>query len=315
MSATILAAYALDLVVGDPAGVPHPVIAIGRAIHAGERVVRPRLPASVRGERIGGALLTCTVVGGAAIVGALALATARRCGTRTGRAVEVIAAASTLATRDLLGEAATVRRALLAGDVALARTRVARIVGRDTATLDSAGVARAVIETLAESTCDGIVAPLFFLACGGVPAALAFKAASTLDSMIGHREAPYRFFGSFAARLDDVANLIPARVSALLIAAIAPVAGGSPLRALAVVAADARKHRSPNAGFPEAAIAGALGIRLGGALAYDGVPVDAAVLGASGRVPTVDDVSRAMRVCACVSLLAAVLASWVVRRA
>jgi adenosylcobinamide-phosphate synthase len=229
--------------------------------------------------------------------------------------VEVVVAASAIATRDLLTQAHGVLLALQDDDLPGARTRVARIVGRDTETLDSAGVARAVIETLAESTCDGIVAPLFFLALGGAPGAVAFKAISTLDSMIGHREAPYAFFGTAAARLDDVANLIPARVAALAIAFAAPLCGGSARRALASVRHDARKHRSPNAGYPEAALAGALGVRLGGTLSYAGISVEAPLLNATGREPASHDVAAAMRICALASLLSALLFAGVARRA
>jgi adenosylcobinamide-phosphate synthase len=311
----ILCAYGLDVAIGDPPGVPHPVRWMGAAIEHGERAARSRFSATPRGERLAGAALVALVVGASAASTALALALARRVGRRAHRATEVILAASSLATRDLLTEAHSVLLALQDGDLPRARARVARIVGRDTAELDTAGVARAVIETLAESTCDGIVAPLFFLACGGAPAAVAFKAISTLDSLIGHPEPPYRFFGTAAARLDDVANLIPARITAFAVAFAAPLFGGSAQNAIASMRRDARKHRSPNAGYPEAALAGALGVRLGGPLRYDGVVVDAPLLNATGRVPGPRDVAAAMRICALASLMSAALFAAVARRA
>lgn len=315
MSVSVLAAYGIDLVVGDPRGVPHPVRCIGAAIAYGESLARARFARTPLGERVAGASLALAVIAGAAAASAAVVAAARRVDALAGSVVEVVAAASTIATRDLLDEARAVHRALAAGDLARARARVARIVGRDTHALDAAGVARAVIETLAESTCDGIAAPIFFLACGGVPAAMAFKAASTLDSMIGHREPPYRFFGTAAARIDDAANVVPARLSALAIAFVAPLAGGSMRRAFATIAADARKHRSPNAGFPEAAMAGALGVRLGGALSYHGEPAATPLLCAHGRTPAVGDVAAAIRLCALASLAVAAVAALAVRRA
>jgi hypothetical protein len=165
---------------------------------------------------------------------------------------------------DPIVEASAVTARLEYGDVCGAQRYVARIVGRDTAQLDAPEIARATIETLAESACDGIIAPLLALAIGGVPLALAFKAASTLDSMIGHIEPPYTFLGRASARLDDVACYLPARITAFLIAGCAPLVGADARRAFAVLRADGHRHRSPNAGRPEAAMAGALGVRLGG---------------------------------------------------
>ncbi len=315
MMLLIVAAYGLDIAIGDPSWLPHPVRWIGRAVKHGEPLARRRFSTTPNGERFAGAALTAVIVAASAGTAAILLALVRRTDRRAARVLEIVAAASALATRDLLKEAGSVMRALRAGDLPLARTRVARIVGRDTQDLDAAGITRAVIEALAESTCDGIVAPLFFLTCGGAPAALAFKAISTLDSMIGHSEPPYRFFGTAAARLDDVANYLPARLSAVVIALVAPVCGGSFLGALACARDDARTHRSPNAGFPEAALAGALGIRLGGPIFYDGACYAAAPLNGNGRAPQAGDIAAAMRVCALASFVSAMLCSVCARRA
>jgi adenosylcobinamide-phosphate synthase len=177
-------------------------------------------------------------------------------------------------------------------------------VGRDTAHLDETEIARAVIETLAESACDGVVAPLFWLAIGGVRCAMAYKAINTLDSMIGHPEPPYRYFGRAAARLDDVANWIPARLTALAIAAAAGLHSLDAGSALRIWRRDGSKHASPNAGQSEAAISGALGVRLGGVNSYDGRQHVSPILGAEGRGATLRDAKSAWSLVAVVSLLA-----------
>jgi adenosylcobinamide-phosphate synthase len=219
-----------------------------------------------------------------------------------------------LATRSLLSEASSVIRALEAYDIELARQRLSRIVGRDTGHLNESEISRAVIETLAESACDGIVAPMFWLAAGGVPAAMAYKAINTLDSMIGHFEPPYQHFGRVAARLDDVANYIPARLTALGIIAAAKLQGLNANRARQTWLLDGGKHASPNAGQTEAAMAGALGVRLGGANSYDGELHDAPVLNAEGHEPSVEDARTALKTVAIVSGLAFGVALLAMRR-
>jgi adenosylcobinamide-phosphate synthase len=294
----LVLACAADAAFGDPAEFPHPVRAVGALCAGAERLARAYARGDARRERRAGALLCATLVGGTYALSAAALARARRTDARCGFALEVALAWTTLAARDLLAEARAVIAALEAGDLPRARTRVARIVGRDTARLDSAEIARATIETLAESACDGIVAPLLALAVGGVPLALAFKAANTLDSMLGHLEAPYTHLGWASAQLDDVACFLPARITAVALALCAPSVGGDASRALAVLRADGHRHRSPNAGRPEAAMAGALGVRLGGTNHYDGVPHAAPPLGARFSQPTVDAARKAGRLVA-----------------
>lgn len=292
-------AYALDLAAGDPEWFPHPVRAIGMAISAGERCLR-RSGDNRAGETLKGALLTGAVVAGS-------WAAARGAGRLPGAwegVAETVLAWTTLATRSLLSEAKSVLDALDDGDLKRARLRLSRIVGRDTERLGEEEMARAVIETLAESACDGIVAPLAWLAAGGVPAAMAYKAANTLDSMIGHPEPPYRDFGRAAARLDDAANLVPARLTALCIVAAAFLLGYDAASAGRVWRRDGGKHASPNAGQSEAAMAGALGVRLGGLNTYGGKPAASALLGAEGRRPRAADARRALRVTATASGLA-----------
>jgi adenosylcobinamide-phosphate synthase len=308
MNALVLGcAYAMDVIAGDPEWLPHPVRGIGRLIAAGEMLTKPGRHSATR-DLLRGALVTTAVVAltAAAVVGALSLS--RRLHPGVALVTEVLLAWTALATGSLLTEARHVIRALEAGDVVSARARLARIVGRDTNTLTESEVARGVIETLAESTCDGIVAPLCFLVAGGVPAALAYKAVNTLDSMIGHREAPYTHFGRLAALLDDVANFIPAPLSALAIVIAAACSGHSAAGALSIWRRDHANHDSPNAGHPEAAMAGALGVRLGGTNYYDRVPVVKPGLGSEGRAATVAAARAACRVVATASLVSFIAA-------
>jgi adenosylcobinamide-phosphate synthase len=201
--------------------------------------------------------------------------------------VVVLLAVPGLAQRSLHDHVAPVADALAAGDVAAGRGAVGRIVGRDTATLDGAGIARAGIESLSESFCDGVVAPLFWLLLAGLPGIWAYKALNTADSLIGHRETRWRAFGWAAARADDVANWVPARIAGALLCCAA-------FRGWKTMMRDARKHPSPNAGWPEAAMAGALGVRLAGPVAYDGVTHPKPWIG-DGRTETnAADIVRAL---------------------
>jgi adenosylcobinamide-phosphate synthase len=282
----------LDLLFGDPEWFPHPVRWFGAMVRAGERWLR-RSARGPREETVAGASLTGSVVVIAWAMG------------RPRNAVwQVFLASTALATRSLLDEASAVIRELEAGELDLARRRLARIVGRDTAHLNESEIARAVIETLAESACDGIVAPLFWLMAGGVSGAMAYKAVNTLDSMIGHPEPEHRYFGRVAARLDDVANFIPARLTAVGFVAAAQIQGLDSRGARLAWWRDGSKHSSPNAGQSEAAMAGALGVRLGGSSSYDGYPHDAPVLHAEGRPPSVRDAKAAVPLVAIASGLA-----------
>jgi adenosylcobinamide-phosphate synthase len=308
-------ALVVDALVGDPEWSPHPVRAIGAAIAHAERRLRAALPTTPRAELFGGAVLAATVTTAAWYAGDLVTRLERH---RIGSVAVVAAAGSTLAARALVDEARQVLWALRAGDIPSARARTARIVGRDTADLDACELSRAVIETLAESLCDGIVAPLFYLVLLGLPGAFAFKAISTLDSMIGHRDDRYRFFGAVAARLDDAANLLPSRLAALSLTAAAALTGDDARGARAVRRRDARRHPSPNAGHPEAAMAGALRVRLGGRNVYDGEAHEMPTLCAEGAPPQPADVARAIRLTiAAIALagsvataLCALLAAW-----
>jgi adenosylcobinamide-phosphate synthase len=278
------AAYALDWVAGDPPEMPHPVRFIGTAISHGERLLRR--PATPEIEMLQGSLLTALIVSGAW--------GAARFVRSAGPIAEILLGWTTLATRSLLDESAAVVRAVEAGDLPQARQLLSRIVGRDTDSLDQPEILRAVIETLAEGLCDGVVAPLLYLALGGVPAAFAYKAINTLDSMIAHPEPPYRYFGRVAARVDDAANFVPARLAAAAICAAAFLTRQNARHAWQIFLRDGSHHPSPNAGRPEAAMAGALGVRLGGMNYYSGEPSPKPLLGAEGRCATVRDSRKAL---------------------
>jgi adenosylcobinamide-phosphate synthase len=276
MSAALAAAaFGLDLLLGDPRGWPHPVVWIGRLIG--------RLEALWTGlcgrTRLAGMLLAGSTLGVAGGIAWGALALAGRAHPWLGAAAALWLAWSCLALRALHVESLAVVRRLEVGDLAGARQALSMIVGRDTAALDEAGVLRATIETVTENTSDGVIAPLFYLCLGGPVAALLYKAASTLDSMVGYDNERYRAVGWASARLDDGLNLVPARLTGALFVVAAACLRLDAAGAWRCLRRDARKHKSPNAGFPEAAAAGALGLRLGGPACYGGRWVEKVSLG------------------------------------
>jgi adenosylcobinamide-phosphate synthase len=304
---TLGCAYVADLVCGDPEWFPHPVRLIGRLTASGVSLARPGC-GSARRDLIAGTLLTASVVTVTAALTILVIVAAWWLHPSLGFTMDLILAWTALATGSLLGEARHVLCALDDGDLVRARQRLARIVGRDTDTLPEPEVSRGLIETLAESTCDGIVAPLCYLVVGGIPLALAYKAVNTLDSRIGHRESPYTYFGRCAARLDDVANFIPARLAAAAIVLAAGITGGHARDAFRVWWRDHNQHDSPNAGHPEAAMAGALGATLGGMNIYEGVPHQKPLLGAGAGPATRDAAGRACRITFVASIISGAVA-------
>ncbi len=267
-SLIILLALLLDLAVGDPHWLPHPVVAIGRLIQFLDTGLRREWLT----ERLAGVVLLLTVVGTAAGVTWLLLWTLTALLPLAGWIAAVVVSSTCLAARSLHRESARVATALLAGDLPAARLYLSHIVGRDTDMLDEPEIWRAVVETVAENSSDGIIAPLFWLTLGGPVAAMAYKAVSTLDSMVGYKNQRYLQMGWASARMDDLLNYIPARFSALLLVMAAPLAGCSASGALRITLRDRLNHPSPNSGHPEAAAAGALGVRLGGSASYGGTP-------------------------------------------
>ncbi len=281
----LIAGYALDRLLGDPQRW-HPVAGFGQAVGRLEQ----RLYADDRGR---GVLFTAVAVGLPVAVGAGLERSTRRWPLVTG----ILTAAGTwvvLGGRSLVREADAVADHLGAEDLPAARRQVARLVGRDTTALDASEVARAGVESVAENSSDAVVAPLLWGAVAGLPGLLGYRAVNTLDAMVGHRSPRYARFGWASARLDDLANWVPARVSGGLAALGAPWVGGSPQTAVAAVRRDAGAHPSPNAGVVEAAFAGALGVQLGGRNTYAGEVSDRGTLG-DGRAPDGGDIARATR--------------------
>jgi len=310
----LFAGLVIDAALGDMPAlfryVPHPVVLAGRAIAFLERKLnRPQRSERTRRER--GVVTGVVLVGGAAGIGWVLQLACR--GSLVGAAVEALAIGILLAQRSLYQHVATVAAALQQGGLAAGRAAVGHIVGRDPARLDGHGVARAAIESLAENFSDAVVAPAFWYLLLGLPGLFAYKMANTLDSMIGHRSERYRAFGWAAARFDDLLNLVPARLSGVLVAAAALVSrDGSPGRALAVMLRDAGKHRSPNAGWPEAAMAGALGLALAGPRHYaDGLVNDPWIGDGTARA-TATDIARALRLYgfACLLLAGLLFGVW-----
>ena len=260
-------ALLLDLIIGDPHWLPHPVVAMGRLIHTLDLGLRR----DWLNERLAGILLLLFVVVCSAGTTWILLKALTTLLPLAGWIAAILVSSTCLATRSLHKESALVASALLAGDLPSARRYLSFIVGRDTDRLEEPEIWRAVVETVAENTSDGIIAPLFWLTAGGPVGAMAYKAVSTLDSMVGYRNPRYLQLGWASARMDDLLNYIPARLSALLLIMAAPLAGCSISGAARITIRDRLKHPSPNSGYPEAAAAGALGVRLGGAASYNGV--------------------------------------------
>lgn len=265
----VLAAYVTDLLVGDPRWMPHPVMFIGKAIDAVEKLLR-RLAVKPQVLRMAGVVLALVVVGGSYLLTWALLWLLGLIQPWCALAAEVWLISTTIAGRSLAAAAYDVLRPLMRGDLTEARTKVGWIVGRDTSRMDSADVTRATVETVAENIVDGIVSPLFYALIGGAPLAMAYRAVNTLDSMVGYKNERYIDFGWASARLDDLANYIPARWAGLALVAAAWLSGRCARGAWNSLRRDAAKHPSPNSGITEAAMAGALRIRLGGLNYYDG---------------------------------------------
>jgi adenosylcobinamide-phosphate synthase len=288
----LLAGVALDRLAGDPRR-GHPVAVFGGAAQ--------RLEGRMwRDSRAAGAGYAALLVGVPALLGLLP----RRLPSPWLAAATALGTWTVLGSRSLPAEAEAVAAHLRRGDLPAAREQLTHLVGRRTDTLDEAEIARAAVESVAENTSDAVVAPLLWGALAGLPGLLAYRAANTLDAMVGHHNPRYENFGWASARADDLANYLPARLTAALTALVAPVAGGSGRAALAVARADGRRHPSPNAGVAEAAFAGALGVRLGGRNDYGSHVEDRPVLG-GGRAPGAADIARAARLSRAVTAAAA----------
>ncbi len=283
------AAFFLDLLIGDPRNLPHPIRLMGKAISFSEKWFRKR-PFS---EKTAGSLSVILLVSGTWLICVAALTMASAVHPCLAMVVDLVMIYYALSARSLRAEALKVYVAIKQKALNKAKEQLSKIVGRDVEPLNEAGVVRAAVETVAENLVDGVIAPLLYAALGGGPLAMAYKMVNTLDSMIGYRDERYEIFGWFAARLDDTVNFIPARISAIVISVAAALVRRPFIRTIKTTLRDGQKHLSPNAGIPEAAFSGALGIRLGGPNFYRGRLVEKPYIGQEIHPVRVEDIRTA----------------------
>lgn len=305
--AAMLLGFGLDLLVGDPHSIPHPVVFIGKLISFWERVLHRVFPKTVWGERIAGGVLWVLVAG---ISTAVPWALLRLCfgvSPWLGLAVESVMCGQILATKSLKQESMKVYAALKTGDLEQARLAVSMIVGRDTDRLDQAGVARAAVETVAENASDGVIAPLVFLAIGGAPLGFFYKAVNTMDSMLGYVDMPYKNIGLVSAKMDDLLNYLPSRLTTLVMLLAGALLGLDGKNGWKIFKRDRYNHTSPNAAQTESMCAGLLGLRLGGDAWYHGVLHKKQYIGDPCREIVPEDIPLACRLLYLTALLALVL--------
>lgn len=292
----LLIGFCLDLLLGDPHWAPHPVRAIGALIAGLEKGLRRLFPKSSAGELTGGVVLVVLTLAIPTGLTVLLLWACRLVNPWLALAVESLLSYQMLATKSLAAESRKVYDALKTGDLDKARYAVSMIVGRDTASLDEAGVARAAVETVAENASDGVIAPLIFLAIGGAPLGMFYKAANTMDSMVGYKNDKYLYFGRAAAKFDDILNFFPARIAGVLMCLGSTAAGYDGKNAWRVFKRDRKKHKSPNSAHTEAACAGALQLRLAGPNFYFGKLVEKPYIGDDQRPIEALDILRSGRI-------------------
>ena len=293
--AALIFGFFIDLLVGDPHSVPHPVVFIGKLISFLETHLRRLFPKTVRGENAAGAVLWVLVAGSSTALPLGILWLCHSVSPWLRLAVESLMCGQILATKSLRDESMKVYGALRTGDLAVSRQAVSMIVGRDTAQLDAAAVTRAAVETVAENTSDGIVAPMVFLALGGAPLGFFYKAVNTMDSMLGYVEPPYRNIGLVPAKMDDLMNLLPARLSAVLMLAAGTALGLDGRNGWKIFRRDRFNHASPNSAQTESVCAGLLGLRLAGDACYHGVLHRKKFIGDALRPIEAEDIPRACR--------------------
>ena len=291
----LLFGFGIDLLVGDPHGIPHPVVGIGKLISFLEKGLRRMFPKTDGGEIAAGGVLWVLVVVICTVLPAGILYLCHRISPWLRLTVESIMCWQILATKALKDESMKVYTALESGDLEESRHAVSMIVGRDTARLDDAGVTRAAVETVAENTSDGVVAPMLFLALGGAPLGFFYKAVNTMDSMLGYVEPPYKNIGLVPAKMDDAANFLPARLSALLMIAAGFLLGFDAKNGWRIFRRDRFNHASPNSAQTESVCAGLLGVRLAGDAWYHGVLHKKKYIGDDTRDITHRDILLACR--------------------
>lgn len=298
----IITAYFLDLIIGDPHWLPHPVRIIGKVIEYLERALRKNNQ-NQQTEKIKGIILAVITVGLSYFTIYFLIYVGGIISPGLKFAFSSFFIFTTLSTKNLGEEAFSVYRALEEDNLELARERVSRIAGRDTKDLDEEEIVRATVETVAENTVDGIISPLFYAVLGGAPLAMAYKAVNTLDSMVGYKNEKYLYFGWCSAKLDDLVNYLPARISILLIPMASLIVGQRGLMALRAIFRDGKKSPSPNAGIPEAGFAGSLGIQLGGLNFYQGAKEYRPILGDKLKKKSPKDILKAIWLSCTVSML------------
>ena len=303
---SIFAGFILDLLLGDPYWMPHPVRAMGKGIQALEKKLR-RPDGTPAAQMRAGALLVCMIVAVSLLVPVLLLWLAYWRHPAAGLVLESFMCYQIMATKCLKVESMKVCRALRDGDVEKAREAVSMIVGRDTAVLSAEGITKAAVETVAENASDGVIAPLLYMLLGGAPLALTYKAINTMDSMLGYKNEKYLYFGRIPAKLDDVANYIPSRLAALLWVAAAAFTGNDAKGAWRIWRRDRRNHASPNSAQTESACAGALGVQLAGPAYYFGEYYPKPTIGDALRPIEPEDIRRANKMMYAESLLALLL--------
>lgn len=303
----VVLGFGIDLIVGDPHSIPHPVIFIGKLISTMEKLVRKIFPKTIKGENFAGGVLWLVVVAISITVPALLLWLCYEIHVWLGLAIESIMCWQILATKSLKDESMKVHAALKTGNIEKSRYAVSMIVGRDTADLNDKAVARAAVETVAENTSDGIVAPLIFLAIGGAPLGFFYKAVNTMDSMLGYVEMPYKNIGLVPAKMDDVMNFIPSRLSALIMLFAGWLLKLNVKNGWKVFRRDRFNHASPNSAQTESVCAGLLGLRLAGDAWYHGELHKKKFIGDALREIEYEDIQSACRLLYVTAVLSLIL--------
>lgn len=299
----LIAGYTLDLIFGDPEGIPHPIRFIGNMISGVEKLLRRIGCRTDRSQYICGMILTLAVAGISFIIPYTILTLAGGFHPILMFILETIMCYQILATKSLKQESMKVYKELAKGKLPEAREALSRIVGRDTKNLSESQVTKGAVETVAENLADGVIAPMIFILIGGAPLGFLYKAVNTLDSMIGYKNDKYLYFGRFAAKLDDLANFIPARISALLMMIAVWILRYDVREAVRIYKRDRYNHSSPNSAHTEAVCAGALNIQLAGSSYYFGKLVEKPTIGDERREPEIEDIKRANKMMYAASFL------------
>ncbi len=289
----LLAGAIIDLLIGDPHWLPHPVVLMGKLISLSEKLLRRIFPKKKRGENVAGGVLWLVVAALAFLIPSALLMLCYHVSPWLGFGIESVMCWQCIAARSLCDESMKVKRTLDSGDITASRRTVSMIVGRDTNALDEKGIARAAVETVAENASDGVIAPLMFLAIGGGPLGMLYKAVNTMDSMLGYVEPPYKNIGLVPAKMDDVFNFIPARLSALIMLLAGGICGFDIKNGFRIFRRDRCKHASPNSAQTESVMAGLLNLRLAGDAYYHGVLHKKEFIGDPLREIETEDIKRA----------------------